>query len=1051
MSLTIEQKDWVQKVSSLAISKQQRDGDQAQKDLLLREMLGKLDPLKEDIREGMTFGLQKKGLKGALGAKSISLKEKGEQVDELETMEARDTRGITAEDHKKSYQAMEQVATLVGKLREAKVKRTDPDTGAEVEVPLFDEDELTEEFYNPLVRERLMPENLVPNRYSKTKEMLDATNEVYQKRLEEYTSELDENSKELGILDHSKSTVKALGKLGRDITEMFGSDAKMAGNIITLVELGTTTTITVVQAVRQNDLTGSANEIIDNIGTFITTIVSTKDKELGELVGKIYTGSTSAVKIGVHLAQDPPAVDAAIEQLATGITASFDAANPGGENMMADLIGKSAAAVFRSSAKGLKIAEAIQAGDTDKVIQLLSAAAKDAIKTGVSLAARVDQEKKSEVDQEAIDKAAKEITEKMNQVVDLTTLGITVGKKVVDAAIKKDLHNLADDILSGIGDVLTGVLKHLAPEAAGTVGAAYKSSVSVGMVVVYLTKDPPDQSGALKVLGAGFGASLSLIRPGDATFEKVGEGICKAFETAGHGVDIAKAIKEKKYGAVAASLSKITKLVVTTSLKIEIEEEEKGSEDDEEDVDYAELLLKEAEDEDKDESLEDKIKESFSDLDEAVTSFQESLKNKEETEEMARQLSQKQQDDALSELETERDEIERLLVQVNEGGALAADNRSVEKLIGQMMKDRVILEIATNLVSAGASVVEKFVEPMAIAGTAIQLCKNLILAANRAMALNKWFKNKKDAKSAMSVYSSSVQNFVKNQSEQFSHYSIQSALQLAKMIGQILNYTGVAAQAGQAVERSAQLAATAEDILYKFYKLADLERSWKTTQKAFANPENRKLGLIARSQNPTLAKYSIAWGAVVKKDAIAKSAMASCGINELTLSQKDTNVNNVQRYLEVCFPEDNVVLKRFETPEWMPGKVELNSKCWSTAKARGVRKADLLDQPTGSIDEGLAAVARWEQDAMDEDADLEKVEDYIQALESLEGALAGYLPVHAKDKTKIHTEMRELVTLFTEEAQLKGALAAKHGSEIKAFQEELQRLSAIDVEELYEE
>ena len=152
MSLTIEQKDWVQRVSSLAISKQQRDGEQAQKELLLREMLGKLDPLKEDIRKGMTFGLQKKGLKGALGAKSVSLKEKGEQVDELETMEARDTRGITADDHKKSYQAMEQVATLVGKLREAKVKRTDPDTGAEVEVPLFGEDELTEEFYNPLVR-----------------------------------------------------------------------------------------------------------------------------------------------------------------------------------------------------------------------------------------------------------------------------------------------------------------------------------------------------------------------------------------------------------------------------------------------------------------------------------------------------------------------------------------------------------------------------------------------------------------------------------------------------------------------------------------------------------------------------------------------------------------------------------------------------------------------------------------------------------------------------------------------------------------------------------
>ncbi|MCP4043197.1 MAG: hypothetical protein GY731_14780, partial [Gammaproteobacteria bacterium] len=423
----------------------------------------------------------------------------------------------------------------------------------------------------------------------------------------------------------------------------------------------------------------------------------------------------------------------------------------------------------------------------------------------------------------------------------------------------------------------------------------------------------------------------------------------------------------------------------------------------------------------------------------------ESLANREETEEMARQLAQSQQDEALSELETERNEIERMLAQVDEGGELAADNRSVEKLIAKMMKDRMILEVATNVVAGGASVVEKFVEPMAIAGTAIQLAKNLMMAAQRAMALNTWLKNKRDAVRAVSAYSSSVQNFVKNQGEQFSHYSIQSALQLVKMIGQILNYSGIAAQAGQAISKSAQLAATTEEILYKFYKKVDLERAWKATQKAFANPENRKLGLIARSLNPTLAKYSLAWGAVVKKDAIAKSAMASCGLNELTLSQRDTNVENVQRYLEVCFPEDNVVLKRFEPPEWMPGKVVLTAKCWSTAKARGVRKADLLEENTGAIDEGMAVVYRLEEEAMDEDGEVEQVEAYLRELEDLEDALDGYLPRHSKDQTRVHEDMRDLVGMFTEEVQLKWSLAQKQREGLQAFQDEVQRLSSIEV------
>ncbi|MCP4040761.1 MAG: hypothetical protein GY731_02240, partial [Gammaproteobacteria bacterium] len=667
MTLSTEQKEWVQKVSNLAVGKQQRDDEQARKQLLLREMTGRLEPMKEGIREGMTFDLKKKGL---FSRKSHSLVEEGEQLDELDTMEAKQTRGISPEDWQKSNLAMQEIVALVDKMRGTMVTRTDPETGEEIEVPLFSEEELQEEFYMPLVRERLIPENLVPNRYSKTKEMLDATNEVYKQRLEEYTRELDENAEELGILDHSKSTIRELGKVGRDITALFGSNGEMAGKVITLVELGVTTTITTVQAIKKSDLTGSANEIIDNIGSFVagTVATATGDNDLGKLVGNIYTGSTSAVKIGVHLAQDPPAVDSAIEELASGIGASFAAANPDGRNMTADIIGKAATAVFRNAAKGLKIAEAIRDGDADQVIQLLSAAAKDALETGVSIAARAQKEGRSEVDQEAIDKAAEDLTERMNQITDLTTLGITVGKKVVDAVIKKDIHNMAEDILSGIGDVLTGILKQVAPDAAGTVGAAYKSSVSVGLVVVHLTNDPPNQGRALQVLGEGFGASMSLIRPGDSTFQAVGEGMGKAFISAGHGVDIAKAIREGKYDAVALSLSKITKLVVTTSLRIEIEEEE---EEEEGDTDYVELLMGEGEDEDGEPTLEDKIKESFGVMDESVQSLKESLANREETEEMARQLAQSQQDEALSELETERNEIERMLAQVDEGGELA--------------------------------------------------------------------------------------------------------------------------------------------------------------------------------------------------------------------------------------------------------------------------------------------------------------------------------------------------------------------------------------------
>jgi hypothetical protein len=427
-----------------------------------------------------------------------------------------------------------------------------------------------------------------------------------------------------------------------------------------------------------------------------------------------------------------------------------------------------------------------------------------------------------------------------------------------------------------------------------------------------------------------------------------------------------------------------------------------------------------------------------------IANFKDTLAKAENAEELEARVNELRGQLALEELEANKQDVRNALVQRDESGKEAADLRSIENLIKEMVKDRMMMELATQLVSGGVGVVAKFVPVLGTADAAIGLAVNLMKAADRAMELNKWINNQKDMKRAVSSFESSAMNFVKNQAEQFSHYAIQAACKLAQMIGEIVKCSGLASAAGEAVSKGAALASAAEELSYQFYKEVDLIRAWKVTKKAWAHPESRKLQLIARSLNPTLAKYTLAWGAAVKRDPMAMEAMATCGLNELTLSDPGSNVNKVQSYLETMFNEDNVVLRRVVTPDWMPETVVFSARCWGVAKSRGVKEGELLDEPTGAIDESIAQVEIYkveleqaekinQRNKTENEEALSKLVDartkFIDALDAAQKALQAYSPKTAKDK-KVHHEMRELVGEFANQASVMQAEAEAADAEM---------------------
>ena len=211
------------------------------------------------------------------------------------------------------------------------------------------------------------------------------------------------------------------------------------------------------------------------------------------------------------------------------------------------------------------------------------------------------------------------------------------------------------------------------------------------------------------------------------------------------------------------------------------------------------------------------------------------------------------------------------------------DFKAIAKLITKMENDRKIIQMAAAITTGGAEVAAHFFAPLKATGALVNFVVNTQAACERAMALMDWMDSHQDAMTAVSPYATAIQNFVKNQGDQLAHHSVQAALNAVEAACAI-------AECGFPPVKAATAAATAavmlEKTIYEFVQKAQLRKAWKTTKEAMENPGNRKLGLIARKMNPTLAKYTIAYGAVVEKSPIAIAAMSRCGLDRETLATR---------------------------------------------------------------------------------------------------------------------------------------------------------------------
>lgn len=231
--------------------------------------------------------------------------------------------------------------------------------------------------------------------------------------------------------------------------------------------------------------------------------------------------------------------------------------------------------------------------------------------------------------------------------------------------------------------------------------------------------------------------------------------------------------------------------------------------------------------------------------------------------------------------------------------------------------------------------------------------------------------------------------------------SINTLLYAIEAIGETMNglFLGSDAGAGLVTAGASRAVKGIMDIALQVHDLNDMRKAWADFEHAMKNPHDRERARRAIRRNPTLSKYALAYGAVEGKDPFARKALRICGINETTLADPKTNALAVEKYLESVFYDDPVLEAKpwpTDTKTWCPLTPDLKATTWARITAAAQDPANF------ALFTGLKAKGRSETDK----------KGHMAAEFAYGGAIAGGLAVYETEFAIRQDDLRErLATL----------------------------------------
>jgi hypothetical protein len=231
---------------------------------------------------------------------------------------------------------------------------------------------------------------------------------------------------------------------------------------------------------------------------------------------------------------------------------------------------------------------------------------------------------------------------------------------------------------------------------------------------------------------------------------------------------------------------------------------------------------------------------------------------------------------------------------LQEAAGGSPDETTIEKLTERMERDRKILSVATAIGQGGLQVAASFFAPMAIGVAAFKMVADMRTALQDWQDLSRLAAREDEARGARAAVANSVAALASSARMQFGSDALALAIDGLRMAE-----AAVSTAHGVPVTLQATSAAGAGiQAIFKFYKHQRLQKAWRITKEALADPANRRLAELARTKNPELAKYAIAYAAMELGDPMALEILKTCGLTDAALQERSANVQAVKQYLD---------------------------------------------------------------------------------------------------------------------------------------------------------
>lgn len=296
---------------------------------------------------------------------------------------------------------------------------------------------------------------------------------------------------------------------------------------------------------------------------------------------------------------------------------------------------------------------------------------------------------------------------------------------------------------------------------------------------------------------------------------------------------------------------------------------------------------------------------------------------------------------------------------------------SLEQMAKELVQTKAMMEQLCSIGKMGTTAASIAVEAIGVGTTAITLFQKGAQAIKRWQEWGNWQRGYDFSLKSPNPYVSSIMSLMNEQKWLFTKEATECALLTVRLIGEALSVSPLA-PAGLITKAVASIAETSTSLAFKFHDQNTVRSAWKQTLKALKNPGMIRLNLYVRSLNPSLAKYTLVYGAKEANDPFAINALNELGITDDLLEQESAKADVVLKYLQARFSDDREVM--FHIPpksNWVKkvGAVNFSSSRWaliiSLAKQHHPDVNAEQDEITGLLEECQTLKKEYIQSAPD--------------------------------------------------------------------------------------